>query len=184
MLMEDRVTLVKGDGTEIPNILADVQPKMVFIDDESLPIQEGDRITRTLPNGRSESYLVLEAEYWGKHGGWQIQVRKESAISRNPPAPHIHQYGHGSRVNIDSQDYSTNIVNADDVFKKLRGTIESAIAKGSKRREILNRLTALESARGTQSYVTKYQEFIQAAANHMTILAPFIPALTQLFRPT
>ena len=57
MRMRDRVTLVKKDGSEIPDIRADVQPSMIFIDDESLPIEEGDHFARTLPNSRPESYL-------------------------------------------------------------------------------------------------------------------------------
>ena len=183
MLKHELVTLLKKDGTEIPNIWADVQPRMIYIDVETLPVEEGDHFKRTLPNGRVESYLVLEAAYWGRNGGWQIDVRKETAISRNPVGHQIHQYGSNARVNINSQDFSTNIVNESNVFEHLRSAIESGVTSASEQKEILQRLEALESAKGKKTYLIRYQEFIAVAANHMTVLAPFIPALTQMLTP-
>jgi hypothetical protein len=41
-------------------------------------------------------------------------------------------------------------------------------------------LDALEKAKGEKSFLTHYQEFIAVAADHMTLLCPFIPALTQM----
>jgi len=38
----------------------------------------------------------------------------------------------------------------------------------------------MEAAKGTSGFTQKYQNFIASAANHMTVLAPFIPALTQM----
>jgi len=65
------------------------------------------------------------------------------------------------------------------VFQEIRRQIEEGI-RIEERTEILSRLDALEQAQGTPSFVTRYTEFIAAAANHMTLIAPFIPALTQL----
>jgi hypothetical protein len=110
MRMNDKVMLVKKDGTEIPNIRADVQSKKIFIDGQpKLPVKEGDQFTHMPPNGILASYLVLEATLYDDD--WEIDVRKETAISRNPPGHQIQQYGQGSRVNINSQDFSTNIIN-------------------------------------------------------------------------
>jgi len=59
-MMNDRVTLVKEDGTvEKENIPAMVQPGKVFMDDSTLPIQPGDRLLRSLPSGLVEEYIVL-----------------------------------------------------------------------------------------------------------------------------
>jgi hypothetical protein len=180
MRKADRVTLVKKDGSEFPDIHADVQPKMIFIDDPKLPVEEGDHFAHTPPNGILASYLVLNAHYWGKPGGWQIEVRKETAISRNPPGHQIHQHGANPRAYINSQDFSTNIINEANVFEQARKAIESRVGQESERKEILNRLEALEKAKGKAAYVVRYREFISAAADHMTVLAPYIPALSQL----
>jgi hypothetical protein len=40
----------------------------------------------------------------------------------------------------------------------------------------------LEKAQGTKLFAERYTDFISAAANHMTIIAPFIPALSELLK--
>jgi hypothetical protein len=59
----------------------------------------------------------------------------------------------------------------------MRQLIQNQIANGKERDEILHRLTELEAAKGTASFTEKYQAFIVSAANHMTLLAPFIVPL-------
>jgi len=53
---------------KIPEIAAFVQSEIIFINDASLPIEEGDEIERILPNGLIEIYVV-----------------KIGVISQNPP---------------------------------------------------------------------------------------------------
>lgn len=88
--MRDKVSLVKQDGAQFDNIQASVQPGKIFIDDASLPIEEGDRIKRKLPSGLTESYLVLDRGYYEGIGGipahYQIKVRKETAIRNEHPS--------------------------------------------------------------------------------------------------
>jgi hypothetical protein len=38
----------------------------------------------------------------------------------------------------------------------------------------------METAHNTPDYVSRYANFMQLAANHMTVIAPFIPALAAL----
>src|SRR5687767_9153261 len=141
--MSDKVTLVKKDGREFPNIQADVQSKRIFIDGQpKLPVQEGDRFTHMPPNGILASYLVLEATLYDDD--WEIDVRKETALSRDPPGHHIHQHGSNPRAYINSQDFSTNIINEANVFEQARRAIEGGVAQESERKEILSRLQALE----------------------------------------
>jgi hypothetical protein len=107
----DTVNLVKPNGDRIEDIAANVQPSMIFIWDGSLPIEEGDKITRVLPNGLPESYLVLDRGFYAKRGSfpdhYQIKVRKESsiAVSREQAQPRasapsitIHGDVHGMAV--------------------------------------------------------------------------------------
>ncbi|OOR59994.1 hypothetical protein BGP34_04095 [Bacillus mycoides] len=54
------VSLLKQNGQCIDDIEAHIQSKVIFIEDISIPIEEGDKILRVLPNGLSETYLVLD----------------------------------------------------------------------------------------------------------------------------
>jgi hypothetical protein len=92
-----------------------------------------------------------------------------------------HLYGPNSRVNNQSTDNSTNVstVTGEQLFVQLREAIR-ALPDAIERAEILAKLDALEAAKGFTTFSEKYQSFIAAAANHINILAPFIPALTQM----
>ena len=59
-----KVTLKKQNGEEYTDIPASVQSKKIFIDDVSIPIEEGDHLVRKLPNGLEEYYLVLDRGYF------------------------------------------------------------------------------------------------------------------------
>ena len=45
---------------------------------------------------------------------------------------------------------------------------------------IIDSIEEMKNNVGKKSFAEKYNSFIQSVANHMTIFAPFIPALTQL----
>ena len=177
--MDHKVTLVKKDGREFPDIEADVQSGKIFIDGEpELPVEEGDHFTHMQRNGILASYLVLLATLYDDD--WEIDVRKETAISREPPGHQIHQHGANPRAYINSQDFSTNIINEANVFEQARKAIESQVAQKAERKEILKRLDALEKAQGTRSFRARYDEFMIAAAAHTTVLAPYFPVFQEL----
>lgn len=184
--MSDRVTLVKKDGQRIEDIPANVQTKKIFIDDASIPIEEEDKIVRTLPNGLVESYVVLDRGYYGAFGGlkahYQVEVRKETRPQTESGKTTIYNlHGANSRVNIGSHDASTNIVNVTEqtLFAEMQ-RVAAEIADPDQRNVITEAVKELEAARGTPQFVARYQSFIAAAANHMTLFTPFLPALTNL----
>jgi hypothetical protein len=184
----EQVTLIKVDGEEIPNITALVQPDKITLEDGSLRVEEGDTIRRTLRNGFVEEYVVLDRGYYsGSHltyAHYQAKVRKKTAITH--PAPisnNYHVTGENSRINIGSTDNSSNIVNSAgdaELFAGLRKAIENHVEDEKQRALILARIADMEATQKTPDFTAKYQAFIQQAANHMTIVTPFIPALTQL----
>jgi hypothetical protein len=92
--------------------------------------------------------------------------------------------GTHSRVNIRSSDQSLNISNvtSEQLFLNLREHIEENVQDEADRKDLLERLAALEKTKEKASLLKRYQEFIAAAANHMTLIAPFVPALTQLLK--
>jgi hypothetical protein len=62
----------------------------------------------------------------------------------------------------------------------MRQVIQAHIQNKEEQTQILNKLDELESAKGESIFTQKYQEFIASAANHISLLSPFIPALTQM----
>ena len=185
-LMKDRVSIVKADGRRFDDIVANVQPKKIMIIDTSIQVDEGDKVQRVLPNGQTESYLVIESGYHqGMHGipaSYQMEVRKESRIDLDNSSTIYNLHGANSRVNINSSDASVNIVTTTSVtlFENLKKAITEHVQDEAEQQLILSRIDDLEAAQGTKSFVEKYQDLITTGANHITILAPFIPALTQL----
>jgi hypothetical protein len=128
------------------------------------------------------------------------QVQRECRVSRSsasiavercrlrpkePSGPSVvyHVTGHG-RVNVDSTDNSVNIVTVSqqEIFSKLRHAIEGRVPTGEEKNNILERVSALEAAQKSTSFAQRYIDFVDAAANHMTLITPFLPALTEMMR--
>ncbi|MBX9936744.1 MAG: hypothetical protein K2Y10_09140 [Burkholderiaceae bacterium] len=99
-------------------------------------------------------------------------VEKESGIT----------IGHiNGKVNINSTDNSTNItIDSSPIFGGLSSAISNAPIEEKQKTQLLAKVEELKQAEGTDGFVQKYKEFMQNAANHMTVVAPFIPALTTL----
>ena len=95
-----------------------------------------------------------------------------------------HISGHNVRVNSNSTDDSVNIVSVsqEQVFTTLKQEFVERIQDVEEQKDIIKKLDALQKAQGTKSFGERYTEFISAAANHMTVIGPFIPALTELLR--
>lgn len=114
------------------------------------------------------------------------RLRPKEHIGLNQPTVTnvYHLHGNNSRVNVQSTDQSTNAVNisSDQVFLRLREKVCSEIPSGDQQSDILDRLAALERAQSTPSFAARYTDFISSAANHMTLVTPFIPALTEMMQ--
>ena len=59
--------------------------------------------------------------------------------------------------------------------KSKKSLLESTVE-----RLLIRNVDAMQSAVGTKTFAEHYKEFIAAAADHMELVAPFLPALTQL----
>lgn len=97
-----------------------------------------------------------------------------------------HVHGHNPRWNVNSEDRSVNLVttSSEQIFASLRQEITSGVPAGEEQKDILERLAAMEQAQASPSFAQRYSEFIGSAANHITLLAPFIPALTEILHRT
>ena len=95
-----------------------------------------------------------------------------------------HVPGNNNRWLTNSQDYSVNVVtqSSDQIFASLRQEIESNIPAGEEQADILQRLGSLEAAQNSPLFMQRYAEFVAAAANHVQLISPFIPALTEMLQ--
>src|SRR5439155_20455764 len=119
---------------------------------------------------------------------YQSQVRKNSAISASPVRPQTvyNLVGANSRVNIQSSDSSTNVVNVESntLFTNLRQTIQQSSLDANIVQRLTEHVDAMQSSTGTKTFGQRYKEFIALAADHATLMstiAPFLPALSQFF---
>lgn len=182
----ENVTLVKANGERHEDIEASVQSDMIFIDDASLPIEEGDVIIRKLPNGLVEKYKVLDRGFHEKFSSisahYQVKVQKLSGIKQSKSGKTVYNLGDNSRVNINSNDSSINIINMESkhLFAEIKSKVEENVESENERQELIRRLNELEKSHNTPSFSEKYAEFMAIAANHTTVLAPYFPALAQL----
>ena len=188
----DRVTLVKQDGQRFENLPASVQSGLIVTDNPEIPIEDGDQFERQLPSGIVEVFTVVDSGFQqGLHripAHYQSKVRKntaESPTSHRPAAgPQVvyNLIGSNARVNVQSADSSTNVVSVESavLFDGLRGAIQESSLDSAVAQELIQNVSAMQSAVGTETFSERYKEFIAVAADHVKLVAPFLPALTQL----
>jgi hypothetical protein len=106
-----------------------------------------------------------------------------SSITINGNVASLHSgdvTGHQNRTVINSADSSTNTLEIESTFQELTSTIQSQIGDPADREALLTAVRQLQATRGSADYLGAYQTFIATAANYMTILGPFLPALTAM----
>lgn len=186
--LNEHVTLIKKDGRRFENLPAAVQSDVIMTNDPQIPIEDGDSFERRIPSGVTERFLILDAGFKPKFHSfdahYQSKVRKETAVARSQPPTQVvyNLSGANSRVNIQSADLSTNIVNVEAaaLFEALRGSLEKAILDQALRQQLREAVDAMQAAAGTRDFSDRYKTFIGLAADHVAVFGPFLPALTQL----
>ena len=178
--------LVGSDGVVRERTSGIVSDKSITIWDERLDIVPGDELRRALPNGRDETFEVLNPVYNEAFheipAHFQVEVRKKGTFSHGTGGNYaINVTGQNARVNVGSHDQSINLAVAEGTFPQLRSALVQAVADESERTALLAALDRMEGAKSKEELAPAYQRFIAAAANHMTVIAPFLPALGQLF---
>ena len=113
-----------------------------------------------------------------------MSMTNEPSDSTAPGGLNINVSGPNSRVNIGSHDQSTNVVSNStsiQLFQDLRESIAAGV-QPAEQGPLLARVDALELAVNKPTFLDRYKEFIQAAANHASIIGPFLPALANLLK--
>ena len=147
-----------------------------------------DPVVRTFSVAES-TYLQLIGQDIGLHPNEiRTQIDRRRLMPKKTEAGTsiniYHVTGHNNRWVTHSQDNSINVVtqSSEQIFASLRREIESRVPPGEEQTDILNRLTELEQAQSSSSFKQRYVDFIAVAANHISLIAPFVPALTEMLQ--
>ncbi len=140
-----------------------------------------------LPALTTSRYPGMLAKEVGISAAWvKTQIDRTRLMPKKNEGPSIttiyNIQGDNARWNVNSTDNSVNVVTKsnDEFFTTLRGRIESEIADADERGKILEAFAALQASHGKPSFAQRYTDFMAAAANHITVIVPFIPALTEM----
>lgn len=177
------VTLQKVDGTTL-SIKAEIQDKLIFIEDTNTPVEVDDVIQRKRSNGIIDRYIITNVDiHEGGHlAHIELRYINEKQINRTSFGS-IHNIT-ADKVYIQSTDNSSSIIttigNAEESkFNELLEVVSALSKDASIMKELVleMRLTA-----HTPEFTDKYKEFMANAANHITVLAPFMPWLASLIK--
>lgn len=129
-----------------------------------------------------EKYVVLDRGFYDETHGvpahYQIKVEKAikpvNPLSNNTTT--INASGN-AKVNFQSTDNSINISLTQEEIKQF-DELYNAIESIPNSTEILEVAKELQASAKSPSFKEKYVNFMSTAADHMTVLAPYIPFLT------
>jgi hypothetical protein len=187
-MLTSEIRLIKPSGDVLGPFKAFVQDSEIYFFEVHHPVSTGDKIVRELPNGMKETYEVENAEY--EKGlppdlppCYKLHVRKEDDQTRNKTLSSTNIFnvkGDFSRVNFQSLDNSVNIQDRPEtVFDQARQKLHAGIEDQVLLKELLEHLRLMEDARSQPKWAAAYSNFIEGVANHMTIIAPLLPALAE-----
>jgi hypothetical protein len=106
-------------------------------------------------------------------------VRKKSPFPES--APIYPMYVANPQFDAQSPNALANdsTVTSEQLFAQLREALIVSLADGPEKSNALTRLGMLERAKG-YTFLRHYSSFITGAADHMTVVSPFIPGLTSI----
>lgn len=185
-LAKTKFEIIGPDGTVRSTVAAIDGGGTIVIPDPSAVILPGDELRRKLPNGTDETFEVIDPRFFDTRMGglgphFQVKVRKKGTFAHHTGGNFsITVSGPNARVNVGSTDNSTNLVGSSAVFGELQAAIKTGISDEAAREVLLGVVKEMQDSHGTDGFIGAYQRFMGAAANHMTVLAPFLPALAAL----
>lgn len=154
-LHRDIVSLIKKNGESIHDIKSNVTSNIIFITYSGELIESGDLIQRKMTNGAIETYEVIDpgfkeglrghipAHYQIKHKNLGLP-EAEKAIQNIT----YNFSGHNARVNNDSVDNSTNVVQTDssiiEHIQALRQEVNRVVESEILKKEALEIIDAIE----------------------------------------
>ncbi len=175
--------IVAANGELIATTKAAILPELIMVFDVSIPINVGDEVRRKLPSGLDETFEVLEPTFFEQlrniKAHYQIKYRRKGTFPHGAGGNYtVHVTGSNSRVNIASTDRSTNVVVEGDVFGNLTAALRKDVRPGPELDRLVAAIEEMRAQQKTPGFAAAYQKFVSISADHLGIIAPFLPALT------
>ena len=114
--------------------------------------------------------LLKESDLYKLENGIPMKDKNQGSVNITNVA--------NSNIAVSSHKTSQHIAQSGDVFIKIIEAIESSDIDNKE--ELITAAREMEVASRAGNIAETYKNFIALAANHMTIIAPFIPALSAL----
>ena len=144
-LMGDEIYIKSPSGETVGPVKSSVQGNKVYISDETLAIEEGGKILRPLPNGKSESHTILQVDFHkdpfgGRLSHYEVTTRKDSSLVATPSSTTINiSHSHGIQIG------DANVQNIVTSFETVARDIDSADVPENQKRDAKARLKAFLS---------------------------------------
>ena len=187
-LMNDRLVLKSESGSVIcDEVRAFVDGDEILVSDITVPIEVGTRLSRTLPSGVIEEFVVdnfdyLSPELVGSEAHYRIDFTKTTSKPRSSGHTIVNNIsGANARILIDSTDNSQNYYLSEPQRESLQPLLEALKSSHIPSEDaalIEGKILQMAGASSKQSFADSYNEFMASAANHMTVFVPFLPLLT------
>lgn len=154
-LMRDKVTVLKQNGEKYEDIKASVDSDIIYINRSDILIETGDLIQRIMSNRGIETYKVIDPGFHEGSGigipaGYQITHKNLGLPEAEKAVQHItyNLSGANSRVNNNSVDNSTNIINENPAVTEhielLRAEINQLVDCKQEKQNALDAVDAIE----------------------------------------
>lgn len=172
------VALIKPDGSTYKT-KADIQAKKIFVKDTTLPVEIDDIIVRDRGNGIIDRLVITDVTVYEGSSLAHIELlyRNEKKSSVNSPV-NIGSIS-GERIYINSSDNSTNTYNISSNLNSKFEELKEVISRIENiDQSVLKLVDEMKENIGKPSFKDKYAQFIANMANHITVITPFIPFLT------
>lgn len=184
LIQPDQIDVVSPEGQVRSRVPGYYDGEGFVIDEMSVDVRPGDEIRRGLPSGQEEAFVVADPKYFGSGPfgpHYQIKVSRRGQFPRHAGGNYaLSVSGPNARINIHSTDNSTNIANSNNVFSEVRSALEAAGLPPEKLVEVDTRLAEMTAAKDKGTFAKAYQSFIGSVADHITVVAPFLPAITDV----
>lgn len=184
-LMNDTIDLLKSDGTKKTGLKASVQKNKVFMDANGVLVEPQDLIMRRMSNGAEETYRVIDPgfheSFHGIKAHYQMEVHKLGLPEAKSAVQSItyNITGNNARVNQNSIDNSTNLVQIDaraiQYVEALRKEIDGSSLSASEKAEANEVIDEVDgcfrSGNPKKSVVTALLKALPQVANVASIVS-------------
>ena len=185
-MMNDKFALLKNGQLVKDGIKGRIADNKIITFDIEPKFQKNDLLLRALPNGLEEIYVIDEPKFNTGIGG--IKSFFEIVVHNNNQQPDtkaniINHYNTthntitGNNNNFNMNSPGSTFINNPTLFDSLKLVIEQQVSEKEKEK-LLDIVDRMSKSQTKDDYISCYNTFIQAIANHMSILATFIPQLS------